>query len=123
MKVTINPTTGEAVFDVDTVEQALEIARRAQGGQVSDELPPRPKPTSTAELSEASYAAWDYLVANENVANGVRLAAVARHLKINHGAAGARLSKLVEMGYADRIGVGRYVAICPDEKKPEVTEL
>lgn len=101
MRVIINPTTGEVSFDVDTVDDAIKLARsvyvepEATKAEVSS-----CEASATAELTGAQYDAWAFLVANENTPNGVHLSAVARHLKVNNSAAGQRMMKLVELGYA-----------------------
>lgn len=124
MKVTINPLTGEVSFDLDlTVDEALSIARQikvetqpeAAPDAPASESPPLCRETATAELTNDQYMTWQYLVDNENAVNGVTVAAVARHLRLNRGAANHRLVTLVKLGFAERISRGRYRAACGKE--------
>lgn len=119
-RVTINPTTGEVSFDVDTIDDAVALAQRIKiepSPSREGEEPPDGELSAcdsyaTAELTGAQYEAWAYLVANENLVHGVTISAVARHLKVNNSTAGARLAKLVSMGYAERVSMGRYRPLC-----------
>lgn len=123
MKITLNPTTGEMSFEVNSIADALALLQNSANGVtpkaveaehddpvISDELK---RKADEVGLSVALYAAWEYLVQNENKRGGCSSMHVARALRISRLAAASRLQHLYQRGFAKRIDRGRYVARTP----------
>lgn len=66
----------------------------------------------SVELSGKHFETWDYLGDHE-CKEGVTASALARALNTTEGAIYARMSYLIERGYAIRLARGRYKAMIP----------
>lgn len=116
MRIAINPQTGAMEFEATPQEAVVLMRLQAEGAK-----PPRvpvsvetvPVEADAAGLTEPLYRTWKYLVAHENTKLGVTLSSLARHLRVTNPAAGFRVNKLIQLGYAERVSRGRYRAVCP----------
>lgn len=63
------------------------------------------------DLNGLQYAAWTWLIENDNE-HGVHFTAMARAMRITEKAASQRCTRLMNMGYAERVGAGKYRAKC-----------
>lgn len=114
MKVTITPV-GDISFEVDNVTDALALAKALKNGagttKTGSQTVRRASGNSGGPAdSITAYATWEYLVKHDVNRRGLGLMQVAKGMRISRAAAATRLCRLVKLGYADRVDVGRYAA-------------
>lgn len=111
MHITISPT-GEISMDTNGSSPAevagtilsiqRELRKQAEEAAADGRIP--------VSLNDCQSETYDWLASND-VPVGVHISAVARQFKITRDAASARLQTLIEMGFARRVGTGRYRAV------------
>lgn len=110
MKVILN-LDGSVEFDVDTVEEAVALARTIRNGNGSSPASTpkkRPAPQGDAPpspLSPQLLATWQYLVDHPS---GVTIPEIAQEYGLKSAAANYRLASLAKLGLAHRIKAGVY---------------
>lgn len=126
MKINVSPD-GTVSFDISTntsaeVVEIIEQLRNSKTGirQLPDisQKVQRTQPTTQkngVELNSLQYETWEFLVDND-CSDGVHISAVARGFGIPHDAAGCRLRRLTDKGYAIRVAQGYYRAV--EGRKP-----
>lgn len=112
MKVTVSPD-GTMVFDVDTVDQIVDLAHRlkADGSRATPRSartgPKKPKVVEGHKLTGSQAQTWQWLTAHDTAA-GLSPEDYAHDTGVTTSAAGVRLLKLVGLGLAHRVARGRY---------------
>jgi hypothetical protein len=116
MKVDITPdgaihvdsngsTPGEiAAFTLSVQRELRQQQAEAEAAKVNGDLQ---RPVSLNDLQGETY---DWLVAHD-VEQGVHLSAVAAAFMLTKEAASHRLQTLADMGFARRVGTGKYRAV------------
>jgi len=132
VRITVN-TDGSVTLEVQPGDDETQIMKVAGvwGAQASRQTPSipalRPKVvgtfdftkrpagvfTGTEHLNQKFYDTWACLVDHDRP-DGIHLSAVARALSISDMAAGTRLARLTQRGYATRVSKGCYRAVDPN---------
>lgn len=92
-----------SIIEVDTKED-LELYKLLTA------LPDSRENEKTAGMNKWQNELYFWLIDND-CEDGVTINAAACHFKISDGAAGQRLSRMVNKDFAKRVGAGRYRAI------------
>jgi hypothetical protein len=126
MKIHVNT---DGTFDVDlngtdnlaeAAKFIREIQRTHQNSpepEVEEPVIEAPKKTGKrgkvfgSDLNSLQYNTWTWLIEHDTEA-GVHFTAMARDMEITEKAATQRLARLAVLGYAERVGAGKYRAKC-----------
>lgn len=110
MKLHVNK---DGSFDLDITEND-DLAKAAKFIREIQEQPEEFTPEENlggSDLNKLQYETWTWLIENDRN-NGVHHSAMARFMGITEKAASQRLMTLRRLGYAKRVGAGKYRAIC-----------
>lgn len=127
MKVTVSPD-GTMVFDVDTVDQIVDLAYRlkADGPAPAPRKPkkkPKPKTVEGQPLNVPQAQTWQWLTAHDDAETGLSAGQYAADTGVTHAVAENRLRKLMTLGLAHKIAPGRYRPGPPPTDPPTRAEL
>jgi hypothetical protein len=113
MHITISPT-GEIHMDTNgstpaevagtilSIQRELRQQAEAEAASADHRIP--------LTLNDCQSETYDWLVSND-IESGIHISALARELGISKEAASNRLQRLSEMGFARRVGGGKYRAV------------
>lgn len=102
----------EAAEVESVVRTTFEPPVRKRKARTYEATPERLAAAKEMGLRFGSYQIWEFLVDNESRTRGMSVDDVMRRFKLTRSAAGQRLVKLVEHGYATRVSRGHYKPAC-----------
>lgn len=109
MKVHVNK---DGSFELD-LNNGDDLSKAAKFIREIQAVPPQQGKQNEGgtDLNALQYESWTWLIENDNE-YGVHFTAMARTMRITEKAASQRLARLATMGYAERVGAGKYRAKC-----------
>ncbi len=115
MKVTTSINGTEITIENDEHKEIIEFLNDLTGTKEKVERAENDMKLAQhcVELTRPLHAVWSFLVDHEKDPNGATVSGVERALGLSNGTANSRLCRLTNMGYAERVGRGRYKAITP----------